>query len=537
MTQTAPRHPAGGDWYHLLVPVGIIRFALFAPLGIYWASSTNHWNLVHAHDQLQTYDPKIASGAHLASEWSTFAFFWNIAVWLPSFWFPPPLNLPFTAVDLVITIYVSWATSYQTQYVPHIETSCAKAAYIRPAGANESFFEAAGRLNGTATTGGNMCKSFVQEWQYGVAISFFYALIVLFGLMAFFGALRDTRRQGKTTIDMLMALCKSALNCLTAIPRGIATLLLLLLWFFPQCIFRCLPISLKAKVRFGRRYALKSVWGLEQKAELEVTELKDMYKQNQRKQLPRYKGGPGEACPLSDFLGVYDMLMAVTEDMHYLDVMTLSRVSKSVREVVLPAHDFDRRIRTFRRYTCPGKEKMECWICDKQICTDCQHRPQIPQTTLLHHSQNCLPSCTKCFQALVVSRYQPHRQRPPHCRCAPITAHPNPFLRLIHTSKFYKSSQDKIPKVERAVCRDCNVHSVEELLAIREKSTKLELKRGVHHCGEKWTKCGRCKDELGTGPRWWVCGTPACGKECRSVVHKGWGRAKESERTVSEDVV
>jgi hypothetical protein len=187
--------------------------------------------------------------------------------------------------------------------------------------------------------------------------------------MAFFGALRDTRRQGKTTIDMLMALCKSALNCLTAIPRGILTLLLLLLWFLPQCIFRCLPISLKAKVRFGRRYALKSVWGLEQKAELEVTELKDMYKQNQRKQLPRYNGGPGEACPLSDFLGVYDMLMAVTEDMHYLDVMTLSRISKSVREVVLPAHDSDRRIKTFRRYTCPGKEKMECWMCDKQICT------------------------------------------------------------------------------------------------------------------------------------------------------------------------
>jgi len=187
--------------------------------------------------------------------------------------------------------------------------------------------------------------------------------------MAFFGALRDSRRQGKTTIDMLMALGKSSLNCLTAIPRGIVTILLLLVWFLPQSFFRCLPISLKAKVRFGRRYAVKALWGIEQKAEVEVAELKDVYKQNQRKQLPRYQGGPGEACPLSDFLGVYDMLMAVTEDMHYLDVMVLSRVSKSIREVVLPAHDVDRRIKTFRRYTCPGKEKTECWTCDKPICT------------------------------------------------------------------------------------------------------------------------------------------------------------------------
>lgn len=62
------------------------------------------------------------------------------------------------------------------------------------------------------------------------------------------------------------------------------------------------------------------------------------------------------------------MLIAVAEEMHYLDIMNLSRVSKSIREVVLPAHDFDRRVDVFRRYTCPGKEKTDCWVCDKQIC-------------------------------------------------------------------------------------------------------------------------------------------------------------------------
>jgi hypothetical protein len=119
------------------------------------------------------FNPAIATGEKLAARWGTFTFYWNFAVWVPSFWFPPPLNLPFTVIDSVSTGYMSWTTHYQTGHVPHSKASCKRAAYSwhRPSGGNESFFETAGRLNATVATPVDMCKSFVEEWQYGVAIS------------------------------------------------------------------------------------------------------------------------------------------------------------------------------------------------------------------------------------------------------------------------------------------------------------------------------------------------------------------------------
>jgi hypothetical protein len=151
--------------------------------------------------------------------------------------------------------------------------------------------------------------------------------------------------------------------------REIGLFLLNILWRLPQIAFRCLPLSFKWKVRFGRRYTWNSMLGLEQNAGLWVTNLKGMYKEHREKKKPRYHSGAGQPCPLSKFLSIYDMLIVVTQEMHYLDIMNLSRVSKSVREVVLPASDMDPCMEVIRRYTCPGEEKTICWICDNRICT------------------------------------------------------------------------------------------------------------------------------------------------------------------------
>jgi hypothetical protein len=145
-------------------------------------------------------------------------------------------------------------------------------------------------------------------------------------------------------------------------------LLAAILWYLPEFIFRCLPLSFKSKVRFGRRYAVKSGLGIEQKTELGITELKSVYKQRKKKTNLRFQGGPERASPLSDFLSVYDMLLTVAEYLHYSDILSLSLVSISVREAVLPANDFDRRTELFQRYTCPGTKSL-CWMCDTQICT------------------------------------------------------------------------------------------------------------------------------------------------------------------------
>lgn len=80
-------------------------------------------------------------------------------------------------MDTAITVYISMATHYQTSYVPRNEKACNPDQnpgfydMQRPAGLNESFFEAAARLNGTVTTPKGMCETFVEEWQYGLAIS------------------------------------------------------------------------------------------------------------------------------------------------------------------------------------------------------------------------------------------------------------------------------------------------------------------------------------------------------------------------------
>lgn len=87
------------------------------------------------------------------------------------------MSLPFTAVDIAITVYLSIATHYQNGYRPPGESACDPHRndnfhdMQRPAQANESFFEAAARLNATVTTPQKMCESFFHEWQYGVALS------------------------------------------------------------------------------------------------------------------------------------------------------------------------------------------------------------------------------------------------------------------------------------------------------------------------------------------------------------------------------
>jgi hypothetical protein len=195
---------------------------------------------------------------------------------------------------------------------------------------------------------------------------FFYALITLLNVLAFFGAISYARKEGESLKKTVVSLFRGVvLN----FPKILIFSVYGILWILPECMFRCLPISFKSKVRHSRRYALKTGLALEQEAELGVTELKDVYKRVQRKRAPRYQGGTGVVSPLSDFLGIYDILFAVTEEMHYSDIMNLSRVSKSVREAVLPANDIDRRVNVFKQYTCQSGLKKNCYTCDKPICT------------------------------------------------------------------------------------------------------------------------------------------------------------------------
>ena len=87
-----------------------------------------------------------------------------------------------------------------------------------------------------------------------------------------------------------------------------------------------------------------------------------------RRPRSRYQGGDGERSPLSDFLGVYDIFILIIEELHYLDVINLSQVSKSVRQSVLPPEDFERRLWVIECYTCRSPSKFRCWTCSNTTC-------------------------------------------------------------------------------------------------------------------------------------------------------------------------
>jgi hypothetical protein len=373
--------------------------------------------------------------------------------------------------------------------------------------------------------------------------SFFYALISLLGILGFCGSMKDAKKDGKSFRTMLKDVGIATWRCLLGIQKLCIGLVALILYYIPLVVFRCLPLNFRAPVRSVRRQVVKTGIGAGQKAEIMTMELQTEFSKK-RNVVGRYQGGDGQQTPnaLSDFLGIYDMLILVTDHLHFIDVINLSRVSKSVRESVLPSQDLIRRFTVFKLYTCLPDQKLTCWACTNQICPDCQQLPLVPQTTALHHLDNCQPYCTPCYQTHIL-RHRPAiraRVTDPYCKCAPQPARPrNIYSWFMNGNTYYTSHQKKLHKIARPVCRQCNKLSSEELLALREKRVKLDLKLGLKSNGEKWTTCARtgCGRDLGTGPRYWICKKTDCEKECTSTLHKALGRSQGGGVVIGEEAV
>ena len=331
--------------------------------------------------------------------------------------------------------------------------------------------------------------------------------------------------------------------CAIAIPMLVAEFLRGLMYRLPVCLFRCfLPMCIKGPVRAGRRYTVKAGLGAEQRAETVLEELR-MEPNSKNHIVERYQGAEGQSTPLAQFLGVYDMLMLVSEHLHYIDLMNLSSVSRSVRGSVLPPNDLHRRICTFRLYTCQYESKTSCWTCPKQTCDGCHQLPLIPQVGEFHHLECCVPYCKSCHYKYSVCEgrgFKSIRLSTPECRCAPDPAKPpNVYQLFFSAGKSRKRTERDSQRLQRPVCRECNKLTVEELVEKKTKATKAMLKRGVNCGGMKWTRCARsgCGKSLGAGPRFWVCSLPDCGKECVSYLHKAWTGRRQGEDDVIGDVV
>jgi len=170
------RHGTPPKWITLLFwPIILSRFIVFAPSLYYKVYATNHHNVIKDHAQLYngTYGTAVVTGERLADTWGSALFLYNIAAWMPTVLFIPPLHLPFTIAETVLTVFVSLATHHQTGYAPHNKKDCHNPMIFGmqpPPGANESFFAAAARLNATVSTPVQMCESFVKEWQFGMTV-------------------------------------------------------------------------------------------------------------------------------------------------------------------------------------------------------------------------------------------------------------------------------------------------------------------------------------------------------------------------------
>jgi hypothetical protein len=161
------------------------------------------------------------------------------------------------------------------------------------------------------------------------------------------------------------------ISAIWLLPKLIMVILQVLIYYLPMGVFRCcLPTDVKSRVRFARRFTVKAGVGLEQNIEMKMA----AYQSTLR---PRkgYIDSKGKDVPLSSFLRVYDILILVARELHHVDIVTLACTSRSVREAVLPAYDFDRRLSVFNLYTCDGPKK-SCWLCTNKICKVCNQLPR-----------------------------------------------------------------------------------------------------------------------------------------------------------------
>lgn len=351
------------------------------------------------------------------------------------------------------------------------------------------------------------------------------------GMVIFLGTMRNLKQQILTLANTIKVCVIAIGKCFLYMPRLLIFMFPCLLYHTPVFFFRGSPMKVKGPVRAARRYTVKTALGVEQKAEVALKELQTELAKR-RENVGRYQGPPGNPTPLADFLGVYDMLIMVDMYLHYVDVLNLAAVSRSVRESVLPATDLHRRLTVFNQYTCCDRERRRCWACPNQTCAGCYQLPLVPQVPVVYHLEQCVPYCTPCYYKHV-AHAQPKKKnkyKSARCKCAPNPPEqqPNFYQRYIDILGTPKKTQRSLETLPRSVCRECNKLTSEELVAKKTEAAKSMLMKGLKSDGEKWLICAKqgCGNRLGSGPRFWICPKARCGGECISTLHQAWGESR-----------
>jgi hypothetical protein len=289
--------------------------------------------------------------------------------------------------------------------------------------------------------------------------------------------------------------------------------------FIPVLFFRCLPIPIKSRVRFGTRYGAKIVDVVPQPEEIKMRMMrpKDVLHYDTQGDYDT------STSPLLDLLN-YDILVLIARDLCYVDLVNLSLASKSLRDVVFPGAEHTTRSHHFQMYTCDPATKTTCWNCTLQTCQYCGNWSSIPQTPTVFHLDGCEPYCSSCYFSNVCAR-KGKSMDTTECGCAP--KNPPNWLKKFIFGKRLAAPRGLITNnaPPRLLCGMCLQIGAEGVAPRRENRSRAEL-RDPDRC----RTCAKCGLGLGRGVRWWV--NKNCGKECRSRLHLPWGilgKARDEE--------
>ncbi|KAH7146300.1 hypothetical protein EDB81DRAFT_487107 [Dactylonectria macrodidyma] len=477
--------------FKLGIVSSVIRFAGHIPTGMMGVTGLSLYKsaktlgdiydvIPHGHAFLQGL--KIVGQAGIAT------FSWNFVMFIASVPAYGEWLIMIGVVDVSLAIALIYGAVMQAKFIPRSKSGCQGAVNWRNGTDGRNFFLVANEsIKFDYGSPKSTCDAFVKSWQVTLGCIALYCFCALCLLLL--GCLEPPR-----SYSAYSTYPRSTRNRCSGLPD-------LLYWVFVKP-FIYLLAQIVPVVRFAVRYTAKFMYRgkanrtvLARKIELSHKAPADGEKSTNL--------GDSTVLPTQ-------VVNRITQHLHYVDLVNLSRSSKRLRIVFFghgdPAKDLDQR----RQYCCEGDSKSQCRVCNRQVCETCSNYTRNRKSYASQHLSRCRPVCTKCFYA-------------EFCRSTHNIQH---IRRSKHAASCwsYREKRDIEEGIgqgwetaEEPICRLCYAKTDTERMKRIEAQDAAELKRLAKHP----LVCNSCKDPLPPrGPRWWIC--TSCNVECKSHAHPPW---------------
>jgi hypothetical protein len=153
--------------------------------------------------------------------------------------------------------------------------------------------------------------------------------------------------------------CPAAHRLFSAILKLPLTILLIPLYL----LWSILPSKLQSKLHYSWQYVVKATKRIPKAPAIKLRPLRKKANGNSNSNNSNNKN----ADSLARLLNI-DILTLIAYKLHYVDVINLSLVCRSIRNTIFPDAEVDRNAEYFRIYTCDMWTKSQCWGCNIQIC-------------------------------------------------------------------------------------------------------------------------------------------------------------------------